>query len=57
MMIFHRKRVEVPKWTPTQAGRSAVAALKNSHYCEHGDIRTFCSQPHVGWSAPSSASS
>jgi hypothetical protein len=51
-MIFRQKRVQMHKWTPTQAGRSAVEGLKNSHYCEHGEIRSSCEQPHVGGPEP-----
>jgi hypothetical protein len=47
-VIFRQKQVQVRKWTPTQAARLAVEALKNSHYCEHGEVRTSCSQQHVG---------
>jgi hypothetical protein len=47
-MIFRHRQVQIRKRTPADAGRDAVAGLKNSHYCEHGEIRTFCAKRHVG---------
>jgi hypothetical protein len=47
-MIFRHRQVQIRKRTPADAGRAAVAGLKNSHYCEHGEVRTFCSKRHVG---------
>ncbi|HEX3325469.1 MAG TPA: hypothetical protein VHV50_00590 [Actinomycetota bacterium] len=47
-MIFRHRQVQIRKRTPADAGRAAVAGLKNSHYCEHGEVRTFCAKRHVG---------
>lgn len=47
-MIFRHRQVQIRKRTPADAGRAAVAGLKNSHYCEHGEVRAFCAKRHVG---------
>jgi hypothetical protein len=26
--------------------------LRNSHYCEHGEVRKFCAKHHVGEASP-----
>jgi hypothetical protein len=51
-MIFRRRQVQILKRTPTDAGRDAVAGLRNSHYCEHGEVRKFCAKRHVGEASP-----
>jgi hypothetical protein len=47
-MIFRRRQVQIPKRTSTNAARDAVASLKSSHYCEHGEVRAYCARAHVG---------
>jgi hypothetical protein len=47
-MIFGRKRIKIPRRTSGQAGCDAVASLRDSFYCEHGEARTSCTKEHVG---------
>jgi hypothetical protein len=46
-MIFGRKRIKPPIRTARQAGCDAVALLKNSFYCEHGEVRSSCTKQHL----------
>jgi hypothetical protein len=47
VMIFGRKRIKTPRRTAGQAGCDAVASLRNSFYCEHGEPRSSCTKEHV----------
>ena len=46
-MIFGRKRIKLPVRSAGQAGCDAVASLRNSFYCEHGEARSTCTKQHV----------
>lgn len=47
-MAMRRRQIQVHKRNPNQVLLYAVASLKKSYYCEHGEPRISCTKRHVG---------